>query len=224
MQMDAGARGAREKPAICACIATATLFTLETSKQPAVDPLGRARGPRVRPRSALRARDFHRPSARAVGRAPPADQRQESATMKAPRLSAFAAAVAVVLLVGVAAPARAQWQVASKDGKNSIKFGFLAQPQFESLETTDSQHPTGDTVYAKNLFLRRFRILFGGQIAGNWTFFFETDSPNLGKQVAGTTAKDAGSIYLQDAFVTYNHGDPFKIDVGELLLGQDHNH
>jgi Phosphate-selective porin O and P len=143
--------------------------------------------------------------------------------VKAPRLSMFAAAAVAAFLLCGALPAHAQWQIESKDGKSNIKFGFLAQPQFEGLQTTD---PTsaGGTVYAKNIFLRRFRIVFGGQIAGNWTFFFETDSPNLGKQVAGTTAKDTGFIFIQDAFLTYNHGDAFKIDTGLILLGLDHNH
>ncbi len=144
--------------------------------------------------------------------------------MKRPRLSAFAAAAAATVLLACAAPAHAQWQIDSKDGKSNIKFGFLAQPQFESLETTDPSSTTGGTVDAKNLFLRRFRILFGGQLAGKWTFFFETDSPNIGKQIAGTTSKDSGTIFIQDAFVTYNHSDAFKIEAGLILLGLDHNH
>jgi hypothetical protein len=137
---------------------------------------------------------------------------------------AFAAAAAALLIAGSAVPAQAQWQIESKDGKTNIKVGFLAQPQFESLQTTDPASTTGGTVNAKNLFIRRFRIVFGGQLAGNWTFFFETDSPNVGKQVAGTSAKDSGSIFIQDAFVTYNHGDEFKVDAGLILLGLDHNH
>ncbi len=143
--------------------------------------------------------------------------------MKGPRLSPFVAALAAALLVA-AAPAHAQWQIESKDGTSSIKFGFLAQPQFEALQTTDPTSPTGDTVYAKNLFLRRFRIIFGGTVAKKWSYFFETDSPNLGKQLAGTTAKDSGSIFIQDAFLTYNYSDAFKVDAGLILLGLDHNH
>jgi hypothetical protein len=136
----------------------------------------------------------------------------------------LAAVIAAVFVVGRAAPARAQWQIDSKDGKTNVKIGFLAQPQFESLETTDPNSTTGGTVNAYNLFLRRFRILLGGKISEKFTFFVETDSPNLGKQVAGTNAKDAGFIYLQDAFVTYNYSDAFKIDAGMILLGQSHNH
>jgi hypothetical protein len=35
--------------------------------------------------------------------------------------------------------------------------------------------------YAQNLFLRRARLLVGGQVAKNITFFIETDNPNLGR-------------------------------------------
>jgi hypothetical protein len=143
--------------------------------------------------------------------------------MESSRQGLLAAIVVTLVVAFWAAPARAQWQIDSKDGKSNIKIGFLAQPQIENLETPDTKDQS------TNLFLRRFRILFGGQITENWTFFFETDSPNLGKAnpdlaANPTGAKDAGFMYLQDAFVTYNHGSMFKVDAGEILLGMDHNH
>ncbi len=144
--------------------------------------------------------------------------------MRRVRFSVLAAAIGGWFLVGGAKTAHAQWQIESKDGKSTIKVGFLAQPQFESLETTDPNSRTGGTVNAKNLSLRRFRILFGGSFSKRWTFFFETDSPNLGKQVAGTTAKDTGSAFIQDAFMTFNQGDALKIDAGMILPALGHNH
>ena len=54
-----------------------------------------------------------------------------------------------LVLAGVR-PAAAQWQVESKDGKTNFKFGFLAQPQLEVLETPDT------TADSKNIFFRRF--------------------------------------------------------------------
>ena len=130
------------------------------------------------------------------------------------------AACALALLVVVAWPARssAQWVIESKDQKTNIKIGFLVQPQLETLETADQSGTS------TNLFLRRFRILFGGKIADKWTYFFETDSPNVGKGTGTTGAKDAGFVYMQDAFVSYNHSDAFKVDVGMMLLAQSHNH
>jgi len=133
-------------------------------------------------------------------------------------------ALAGGLLLSVSAlPASAQWQIDSKDGKTSIKIGFLAQPQLEVLETSDT------TSQSTNLFLRRIRIIFGGKVADRWTFFFETDSPNLGKSTGSATtnptgAKDAGSIYIQDAYVTYNASDAFKVDTGMIIIPLGHNH
>ena len=129
-----------------------------------------------------------------------------------PRLGVWTLAATLI-----AAPASAQWQIDSKDGQAQIKIGFLAQPQAEWLETAD-----GDG-YSQNLFLRRFRILFGGQLADKWSFFFETDSPNLGKANA-QGVKNEADIFIQDFFVTYSHSDAFKVDVGLLLLPLSHNH
>jgi hypothetical protein len=128
-------------------------------------------------------------------------------------IAAFGAAVIVLLL---AAPASAQWTVETKDGTTNLRFGFLAQPQLEVIDTPDN------TNTSKNLFFRRFRILFGGKVSDKWTFFFETDSPNLGKATAGV--KDAGFIFIQDAFVTYNYSDAFKVDAGLILMPLSHNH
>lgn len=118
------------------------------------------------------------------------------------------AAVAIGALTCAAPAAHAQWQISPTDG-SSIKFGFLAQMQGESVEvnTADGQ----DT--SQNLFFRRLRVLAGGKINDQWSFFFETDSPNLGKG-----AKGENDIYIQDFVVTYKpFSDAFNLDVGMLL-------
>ncbi len=71
--------------------------------------------------------------------------------------------------------------------------------------------------------------MFGGKVAERWTFFFETDSPNVGKSLGDRTsnptgAKDAGNIYIQDAYVTYNQADWLKVDAGMMLIPLGHNH
>ncbi len=143
--------------------------------------------------------------------------------MSIPR-KAFLVTLATILVVALrVTPASAQWLLESKDQQSNIRIGFLAQPQLESLQTPDKMGRS------TNLFLRRFRVLFGGKVTDKWTFFFETDSPNLGKanpdKAANPTgAKDAGTIYLQDAFVTYNYSNDVKIDTGLILLGLSHNH
>ena len=129
-----------------------------------------------------------------------------------------AGCIVFVAVLAQTAPASAQWVIESKDQKTNLKIGFLLQPQFESLETVDGSGTS------TNIYLRRFRILFGGKIADKWTYFFETDSPNVGKSTGTAGTKEAGNIYMQDAFITYNHTDAFKVDVGMMLLGQSRNH
>ena len=122
-------------------------------------------------------------------------------------------ALPVLALVSTAASAQMQWS--SQDGKTTVKFGFLVQPQAEWLETSDTNH------YSQNLFLRRMRLMFGGNINENWSFFIETDSPKLG--YAKTDGTKTGDFYIQDAVVTYSHGDPFKVDMGMILVPMSHN-
>jgi hypothetical protein len=132
-----------------------------------------------------------------------------------------ALALAFVLLA--ARPAGAQWQLETKDGQAAIKVGFLVQPQGEWLETSDNSN------MSQNVFLRRLRILFGGHVSEKWTFFFETDIPNIGRANPDRSAnplgaKDAGDIYIQDAYVTYTHKEALKVDVGMMLPPLSHNH
>lgn len=96
-----------------------------------------------------------------------------------------------VLVLGIATlRADAQAVIKVNDDVN-FKFGLLLQGQADWQESATAD----DT--AQNLYLRRARILIGGSLAKNVTFFFETDSPNYGK--AGT--KTSGMI-VQDAFVS----------------------
>ncbi len=143
--------------------------------------------------------------------------------MKTIRHLAVAALAGGLLVLVSARSASAQWQIDSKDGKASLKIGFLAQPQFEVIDTPDG---AGES---KNVYLRRMRIMFGGKISDKWTFFVETDDPNLGKATPDlatnpTGAKDAGNIYIQDAFFTYNASDAFKVDAGMILIPLGHNY
>ncbi len=121
--------------------------------------------------------------------------------------------VLVLTLIGCAA-AEAQFQITSVDGRSSLKLGVLLQPQGEWIETADAQH------WSQNLFLRRARLLVGGTVDDHLSFFFDTDSPNLGK----SGHKNDLSIFVQDAFVTWSEGDAFKVDAGMILLPLDHNH
>jgi hypothetical protein len=144
--------------------------------------------------------------------------------MTTTRSVAIVTAAAAALLLGASTrPASAQFQIDTKDGKASLKIGFLAQPQLEVVDTADG------SAESKNLFLRRLRLVFSGRIDQKWTFFIETDDPNLGKSnpdasvnPAGT--KDSGNMYIQDAFVTYNASDLLKVDAGMIIIPVGHNY
>ena len=97
----------------------------------------------------------------------------------------------------------------------NFKFGLLLQGQADWTQNAVNES------YAQNLFLRRARLIVGGQIAKNVTFFFETDSPNLGKVVGGT--KVTTGMIVQDAFVSWKLSDAFTLDGGLILTGIAHN-
>jgi hypothetical protein len=119
------------------------------------------------------------------------------------------AGLALGLFVFAVPAVHAQWEIKPTEN-SSIKFGFLMQGQAESVDVNNADG-TQDT--SNNLFFRRLRILAGGKINDQWSYFFETDSPNLGKG-----AKGENDIYIQDFVVTYKPGgDAFNLDVGMLL-------
>jgi hypothetical protein len=115
-----------------------------------------------------------------------------------------------LLWLVLAAGAQAQWELKADDGKTSIKFGYLVQLRAESEELANGED-------AQNLFFRRLRLMFGGKLSEKWSYFIETDSPNLGKS-DNTGAKDAGDVFIQDAYFTYEHSDQFKVDLGMILI------
>ena len=128
---------------------------------------------------------------------------------------AAALAAAAAALLGAALPARAQ-AVIKVNEDVQFKFGALVQGQGEWLEDA----ATGGT--QQNLFLRRARLLVGGNLAKNVTFFIDTDNPNLGKVNAGSKTISSGLI-LQDAFLTWKLRDELQLDAGLILTGIAHN-
>jgi len=122
----------------------------------------------------------------------------------------FVAAVVTVVILALAAPANAQAIIKVSDTVN-IKFGLLLQAWGDWQETQAAGNTTG---YAQNLYLRRFRLMMGGQVAKNVTFFMETDDPNLGK-----APKSLGTGFiLQDAWVEWKIANEFALDGGLILI------
>lgn len=126
------------------------------------------------------------------------------------------AVLALGCFLAVAPAVHAQWQITADDGKSSIKFGFLVQGRAESVDINND-----DT--AQDLYFRRLRILSGGKINDQLSFFFETDSPNLGKGTS-SGSKGASDIFIQDFVVTYKpQSDAFNLDVGMMLNEVSYN-
>jgi hypothetical protein len=127
------------------------------------------------------------------------------------------AALLTVALLAAAQPAAAQLQWSSKDEKQSFKIGLLGQVQAESADVAG----TDDT--AKNLFLRRLRLILGYNLGEKLSVFLETDDPNLGK-ATNAGVKDTGSVFIQDFVATYKFSQAFLVDGGLLLMEQTYNH
>ena len=107
-------------------------------------------------------------------------------------------------------PLQAQWQIKNDQGETVLKFGLLGQGWLQATELPGGQG------WSKNLYLRRLRLISGGTLHRQVTFFFDTDSPNLGKGEAG--GKNTADIFIQDFFVTWSTGDQFKLDGGMILV------
>jgi Phosphate-selective porin O and P len=120
------------------------------------------------------------------------------------------AAIAALVLLLAASTAAAQATIKVNDDVN-LRFGLLGQVQADTLEDpgTDAQ--------TNNLFIRRIRLLFGGQVAKNVTFFVETDSANLGRTVNGTKNIPSTTI-IQDAYGEFKASDAFAIDAGLMFV------
>ena len=117
----------------------------------------------------------------------PRGARREEANMSVRRWVRIGAFAAVGLTT---ATEIAHGQAAIKGGDDvSIRLGALVQGWGDW-----TQDPVSGG-YAQNLYLRRVRLLVGGQVARNITFFMQTNDPNLGR-----TPKALGSGFIvQDA-------------------------
>lgn len=112
----------------------------------------------------------------------------------------------LVLAVAIPATGAVVWE----DGDQALKINYLLQTQFTMLE---DEAPKGDT-WGKDFFIRRSRILLGGNICKNISFFMETDQANYGKN-----GNWGGQFFVQDAFMTFNVAKrAFMIDAGMIIL------
>lgn len=107
-------------------------------------------------------------------------------------------------------PVAAQLVIKASDDVN-VKLGILGQFQADSIEDP------GTDAHTKNLFVRRLRLMFGGQVTKNVTFFVETDTPNLGKTLADGSNIQPPMI-IQDAYAAFKAADAFAVDAGLMFI------
>ncbi len=119
---------------------------------------------------------------------------------------ALSCVIAALLPALVPMPASAQIVVKNED----VTFRFGVQGQLWADWTQDS---TGSQGYQQNFYLRRARLIFGGDIGKDISFFVETDDPKL-----GITPKNlASGFLLQDALLEWRPSSVFQV-VGGLMI------
>ena len=125
-------------------------------------------------------------------------------------------AAVVVALLAVAAPASAQAIIKVNDNVN-FRFGMLLQGWADWQELSGA---TGATAgWQQNLFIRRARILFSGNIAKNVSFFLDTENTNLGKNPKNTTGTQLGTGFqLLDFYGEWKIATEFQLQGGLILI------
>ena len=113
----------------------------------------------------------------------------------------------LLMLAAVSVPASAQIVVKNED----VTFKFGVQGQLWADWTQDSSGTQG---YQQNFYLRRARLIIGGDIGKDIDFFIETDDPKL-----GITPKNlAGGFILQDALLEWKPKKEFMIGGGLIFV------
>lgn len=105
-------------------------------------------------------------------------------------------------------PALAQGQIVVKNEDVTFKFGVQGQ-----LWGDWTQDSSGNQEYQQDFYLRRARLIFGGDIGEDISFFFETDDPKL-----GIVPKNlASGFVIQDAMMEWRPSKVFQV-VGGLMI------
>jgi hypothetical protein len=118
--------------------------------------------------------------------------------------------VALGLLLAAATPASAQVVIRANEDV-SFTLGVLGQFWADTVDNPDPAPTTN------NLFVRRVRLLFGGQVAKRVSFFVETDAPNLGRTLPGGKNIQP-SMIVQDIYASFKAADAFTLDAGLMFV------
>ncbi|MFH1194383.1 MAG: hypothetical protein V1720_01645 [bacterium] len=109
----------------------------------------------------------------------------------------------------------------------NIKTGILLQAHAQAIQegstVTQDADPNYTQHWQRQLFVRRIRVILGGDIAKNTSFFFETDAPNIGK-LTGQGVKDTKfTMYIQDAYIQHSFMPELSVIAGLQLVGISRN-
>jgi hypothetical protein len=111
--------------------------------------------------------------------------------------------------------------------RSSMKIGILAQAYGQALQeqTTAVQDTTRSFTqhWQRQLFVRRMRVLLGGELSTNTSFFVESDATNIGKVDASCTKPTKVSMYIQDAYIQQTFMRELSVIAGLQLVGITRN-
>jgi hypothetical protein len=110
--------------------------------------------------------------------------------------------------LGLALPTAARAEKIKINDDTTLTLAALLQPQAAVVEDAAPDGGAGTDFY-----VRRVRLIVGGQLTERASFFFETDQTNLGKDGNWET-----SIFVQDAFVSLELAAGVSVHAGMLLL------
>jgi hypothetical protein len=94
------------------------------------------------------------------------------------------------------------------DDNTNVTLSALLQPQ-----AAVAQNAAPDGSPGTDFFLRRARLIVGGQLGKVVSFFVDTEQANLGKDGNWET-----SVFVQDAFLSLAPTDSLTIDAGMMLI------
>jgi hypothetical protein len=109
----------------------------------------------------------------------------------------------------------------------SVKVGLLGQFQACALQDQSSAAQDLDPAYTQHwqrqMYMRRMRVLVGGNLSAQTSFFFESDAVNIGKVSANGAKANAVAMYVQDAQVQHVFAPEFSVIGGLQLVGISRN-
>lgn len=109
----------------------------------------------------------------------------------------------------------------------ALKVGLLSQFQAQALQEQTTYQQDNDPGYSRHwqrqLYIRRLRVLVGGNLTKNTSFFFESDATNIGRVGTNGSKTNGVSMYVQDAQVQHTFMPELSFIVGLHLVGISRN-